>query len=96
MFDYTCDDFSASRIVDICIKRVLKQRGNPLPPSLNPEDVFFREVSRVEELAWALQDYETEQLGSGITTRQSSQLIVIINSLLQVEFHICDPLSQKP
>ena len=32
------------KVVDVCIRRLLKQRATLLPPTLNPEDVFFREV----------------------------------------------------
>jgi hypothetical protein len=37
----------------------------------------------VDEIVGVLLDYELEQLGSGITTRHCSQLIITINSLLQ-------------
>ncbi|XP_076463530.1 nuclear pore complex protein Nup133-like [Babylonia areolata] len=71
------------KTVDTCIRRLLKQRATPVPHTLNPEDVFFREVSKVQDLAAALYDYEQEHLNSGITSRQASQLIIIINGLLQ-------------
>ncbi|KAL8610413.1 hypothetical protein ACOMHN_035130 [Nucella lapillus] len=66
-----------------CIRSLLKQRATPLPTILNPEDVFFREVSKMQDIAGALFNYEQEQLNLGITSRQSSQLIITINGLLQ-------------
>ncbi|KAK7104815.1 nuclear pore complex protein Nup133-like [Littorina saxatilis] len=76
-------DAEPTKIVDVCIRRLLKERGTPVPHNLNPEDAFFREVSKVQDIGPALLDYEMEQLSSGITSRQCSHLIVTISGLLQ-------------
>lgn len=72
-----------SKVVDVCIRRLLKIRKEGVPDPLYPDDVFFREVSKIDDIAGVFLDYELEQLGSGITSRQCSHLIVTINSLLQ-------------
>lgn len=76
-------DADQSRVMDVCIRRVLKQRGGKLPPGLSPHDIFFREVTRVQDLAAALLDYEMETLSTGITSKQCGQLVVTVNSLMQ-------------
>ena len=47
-------------------------------------DPLVCQVSKVQDIAGALWDYEIEQLSSGITSRQCSLLIVTVSGLLQV------------
>ncbi|PVD32345.1 hypothetical protein C0Q70_07778 [Pomacea canaliculata] len=72
-----------TKIVDVCIRQVLKQREGPHPSGLTPQDIFYREVSKVQDIAVALLQHEMDALASGLTARQSSQLVVSINSILQ-------------
>lgn len=56
------------------------------------------QVSKVQDIAVALLQHEVDALASGLTARQSSQLVVSINSILQVRrvlisnTHACQPL----
>ena len=57
-----------NNILEEAIKIVLKERGAILQPQLTPQDIFYRETSRIEELIIALIEWQSQQIGANSST----------------------------
>ncbi|XP_070576445.1 nuclear pore complex protein Nup133-like isoform X2 [Ptychodera flava] len=75
-------------VVDAAIRKVLQQRGNTRVPSgLTPQDVFYREVSRIHEIMECLMDYEQDKLNGQIAIHDQLTLISNVNAILEGMLH---------
>ncbi|XP_063957430.1 nuclear pore complex protein Nup133-like [Lytechinus pictus] len=71
-------------LIDTAISRALKKRKQDAVPSgLTPRDVFYREVSKIEDIVEALMEEEQDLLSSGLTPQDTVSLISSINSIIQ-------------
>ncbi|XP_041351939.1 nuclear pore complex protein Nup133-like [Gigantopelta aegis] len=71
-------------VIDNCIQAVLEtERDAQIPSGLTPQDVFYREVSRISEIVSALIDYEVDRLSSDLPPRQRVILVSITNNILE-------------
>ncbi|ESO92060.1 hypothetical protein LOTGIDRAFT_233315 [Lottia gigantea] len=73
-------------IIDECIKHVFKMRGENLrrlPSGLTPQDIFYREVSRIEEVIEALVELETDTLEKEPSPQRRVTLITAVNSIIE-------------
>ncbi|KAK3749505.1 hypothetical protein QZH41_013473 [Actinostola sp. cb2023] len=68
-------------IVDVAISLVMKKRGTTSSKGLTEPDLFFREVSHVEEIFDGFLEHEEEMIRT--TTADHVQTIVGINNLMQ-------------
>ncbi|KAI8482592.1 hypothetical protein Bbelb_396590 [Branchiostoma belcheri] len=83
-------------LVDAAIKRVLQQRGQAVPPSgLTPQDVFYREVSRIQDILEALVEYEEEAMAGDMSARDMVNLMANINSIMQAMLQAARKLRQS-
>ncbi|XP_052097851.1 nuclear pore complex protein Nup133-like isoform X1 [Mytilus californianus] len=74
-------------LVDAAIKRVLEKRGDfDSMQSLTPQDIFYREVSKVHEIAEALMEYEEDFLAADVTTQDVLTVVSSVNAVLQSMF----------
>ncbi|CAG2211757.1 NUP133 [Mytilus edulis] len=71
-------------LVDAAIKKVLeKRRDFDSMQSLTPQDIFYREVSKVHEIAEALMEYEEDFLAADVTTQDVLTVVSSVNAVLQ-------------
>ncbi|CAC5366026.1 NUP133 [Mytilus coruscus] len=54
--------------------------------SLTPQDIFYREVSKVHEIAEALMEYEENFLAADVTTQDVLTVVSSVNAVLQSMF----------
>ena len=72
-------------MVDRAVRQVLEQRSQTVPPSgLTPQDVFYRQVSHIDEILAALQGYESDVLGTDIPPGEIVTTINIVNAIFCV------------
>ncbi|XP_064600211.1 LOW QUALITY PROTEIN: nuclear pore complex protein Nup133-like [Liolophura sinensis] len=75
-------------LVDLAIRRVLVNREDAeLVPGLTPQDLFYREVSRVDEVIGALLEYEEETLVTDLLPRDQVNLVMTINTIIEGMIH---------
>ncbi|XP_078592881.1 nuclear pore complex protein Nup133-like [Branchiostoma floridae x Branchiostoma japonicum] len=83
-------------LVDAAIKRVLQQRGQAVPPSgLTPQDVFYREVSRIQDILEALVEYEEDAMAGDMSTRDMVNLMANVNTIMQAMLQAARKLRQS-
>ncbi len=80
-----------STILEAAIKIVLHQRNATLQPRLTPMDIFYRETTKIDDLIWALIDYETDQINNVFTNSKDvlKFLLSISNILITLFQEIC-------
>jgi nuclear pore complex protein Nup133 len=80
-----------STILEAAIKIVLHQRNAILQPRLTPMDIFYRETTKIDDLIWALIEYETDQINSVFTNSKDvlKFLLSISNILITLFQEIC-------
>lgn len=72
-------------VVDRAVRHVLEQRSQTVPPSgLTPQDVFYRQVSHIDDILEALQGYESDVLGTDIPPNEIVSTISIVNTIFCV------------
>ncbi|CAG2175351.1 unnamed protein product, partial [Oppiella nova] len=69
-----------NNILETAIKIVLSQRNDTLQTRLTPQDIFYRQTTRVEELITALIEYESQQIDSNAGSSRD-----LLNCLLSVK-----------
>ncbi|KAH9503066.1 hypothetical protein Btru_075897 [Bulinus truncatus] len=74
------------KILDPCIQKVLKQRKEAVPASLTAQDLFYRKVSNIHEIAQQLVTYEKEFL-TGRPSQNIVTTILAVNALLEAMLH---------
>ncbi|XP_077996932.1 nuclear pore complex protein Nup133-like isoform X2 [Glandiceps talaboti] len=75
-------------VVDAAIRKVLHQRGNlKVPSGLTPQDVFYREVSRIHEIMEALLDYEEEKLNGQMALHDQITFVSNVNTVIEGMLH---------
>lgn len=75
------------KTVDTCIRRALKMRNVKVQASLTPQDVFYREVSNIHDIAKLLLAYEQEELNKDLGSSANVNLILAVNALLEAMLH---------
>ncbi|KAJ8308040.1 hypothetical protein KUTeg_012914 [Tegillarca granosa] len=71
-------------IIDSSIRKVLERRGNAsILNDLTPQDIFYREVSKVHEIVEAMMEYEDEFLLCNVTTPEVLTVISSVNAILE-------------
>ena len=69
----------------MAIRRVIELRDeSAAPAALTPQDLFYREVSRVQEIIEELVSMEEELLAGDITAKDLGSLVLTINAILEV------------
>nr|XP_022333914.1 nuclear pore complex protein Nup133-like [Crassostrea virginica] len=77
-----------SGIVDAAIKKVLERRMDvTMSHNLTPQDIFYREVSRIQEIVGCLLEYQEEVLLADVTPTEILTVIMSINTLLEEMLH---------
>lgn len=77
-----------SGIVDAAIKKVLEQRQDVnVSHNLTPQDVFYREVSRIQEVMECLLEYQEEVLLADVTVTEILTVIISINTIIEEMLH---------
>ncbi|XP_056022353.1 nuclear pore complex protein Nup133-like isoform X3 [Ostrea edulis] len=75
-------------IVDAAIKKVLEMRRDVnISLNLTPQDVFYREVSRIQEVVECLLEHQEEVLLADVTVTEILTVITSINTLLEDILH---------
>ncbi|XP_030855362.1 nuclear pore complex protein Nup133 isoform X2 [Strongylocentrotus purpuratus] len=71
-------------LIDTAVCRALRKRKQDAVPSgLTPRDIFYREVSKMEDIVEALMEEEQDLLSSGLTPQDTVSLISSINTIIQ-------------
>lgn len=78
-------------ILEAAIEKVLRQRNTTLPPRLTPQDIFYRQTSRIEELIIALIEWQSEQIDDNSSSSRDllNCLLSTTNILITVFQEIC-------
>jgi len=75
-------------LIDQAIKNVLEMRGECVPHTgLTPQDIFYRQVSRIHEIIIVLHDMELHAISSGQLPRALVALIRSVNSTVMGMLH---------
>ncbi|XP_062580691.1 nuclear pore complex protein Nup133-like isoform X2 [Saccostrea cucullata] len=75
-------------IVDAAIKKVLEMRRDVnISLNLTPQDLFYREVSRIQEVVECLLAYQEEVLMADVTVTEILTVITSVNTILQEMLH---------
>jgi len=71
------------KMVDTCIRKLLNKRDSQVPVTLTPQDVFYREVSNVQDIVQLLLEYEQEELSKDIGSNALVTLVLGVNAMLE-------------
>ncbi|CAL1542422.1 unnamed protein product [Lymnaea stagnalis] len=71
------------KMVDFCINKVLRQRQVNVPQTLAAQDMFYREISKIHEIAPVLLIYEKEIMSSEQSSRNIVTAIKSVNAILE-------------
>ncbi|GFS19154.1 nuclear pore complex protein Nup133 [Elysia marginata] len=77
-----------TKLLDHCIRSVVKARQQSLPSTLLPQDLFYREVSKVSEILPVLVSREKELLASDQPSHTVVSLILAVNAILEAMLHL--------
>lgn len=76
------------QLIDKAIREVLDLRQEAVPPSgLTPQDVFYRQVSNIDEILTILAELEQEEISSNVTPRELVSRISTINTVVISMLH---------
>ncbi|XP_006811533.1 nuclear pore complex protein Nup133-like [Saccoglossus kowalevskii] len=79
---------SFPNVVDAAIRKVLQHRGDThVPSGLSPQDLFYRELSRIHEIVEALLEYEQDMLNTHLALHDQLTLISNINTIVEGMLH---------
>ena len=73
--------------MDNVIKSILEQRAGSMPQTssgLTPQDLFYREVSKIHEFLETLMEHEERMLLSEITPIELISLVINVTKILSV------------
>lgn len=74
--------------MDRAVRQVLEQRGQTVPPSgLTPQDVFYRQVSHIQEILGALQEHELDVLKADVPPGDMVSTVSAVNAIFCVSAH---------
>ncbi|XP_060607513.1 nuclear pore complex protein Nup133-like [Ruditapes philippinarum] len=76
-----------SDVIDPAIRKVLTTRGEQMGTGLSPQDLFYREVSHVQDLFEALLEYESDIMAGNFTPADIINIIASVNSILEGMLH---------
>ncbi|CAH1791718.1 unnamed protein product [Owenia fusiformis] len=75
-------------LVDAAIRHVLEGRGDSVPPpGLAPQDLFYREVSRIDDILESLMVVLQETLSTNISPQDTIKMISGVNTILVGMLH---------
>ncbi|CAG5118713.1 unnamed protein product, partial [Candidula unifasciata] len=75
------------KIVDTCINKALKQRKVVVPASLTPQDMFYREVSKIHDIIEFLLAWEKDFLASDQPSAGVVNTVLSVNAILESMLH---------
>ncbi|KAK6998131.1 nuclear pore complex protein Nup133 [Biomphalaria glabrata] len=71
------------KILDLCIQKAVQLRQVAIPSTLTAQDLFYREVSSIHEIAQQLIKYESEFVSSDHPSQNVVNTILAVNALLE-------------
>ncbi|KAL5008238.1 hypothetical protein ScPMuIL_013819 [Solemya velum] len=75
-------------IIDAAVRKVLEGRGElGITRNLTPQDIFFREVSRVGDMVECLHDYAADVLGGDLSLADIILVVSTANAVLEGMLH---------
>ena len=71
-------------IIDTAILKLLTERGETMDDNLNPNDVFYRQVTTVHELIFSLIQVEEEELLASLSSPKDCLRFIIANTDIMI------------
>lgn len=76
-----------SAVIDPAIRKVLTARGEQMGTGLSPHDLFYREVSKIQNIFEALLEYENDIITGNFTPTDIITAIASVNPIIEGMLH---------